>query len=169
MRVFRPVSLGHSLTPVGASLIVDHRSDLTSAAGGSPAVHTVLQLHTPADTMIIVPRGLRAFLVDPHGTVKRTFENDASTGGKVFVAATVSPSNNWLYCATESGDCCCFDVATGRLEKTLRNFAEETTSKSKDGSTAAEITTLVHHPLKGILAAFSNDKGQKKGQLVLWK
>ena len=169
MRVFRPVSLGDSLTPVGASLVVDHRSDLTSAAGGSPAVHSVLLLHTPADSMIIVPRGLRAFLVNFHGTVLRTFENDASTGGKVFVAATVSPSNNWLYCVTEGGDCCCFDIVTGRLEKTLRSFADETISKSKDGSTTAEITTLIHHPHKGVLAAFSNDKGQKKGQLVLWK
>ena len=169
MRVFRPVSLGDSLTTVGASLVVDHRSDLTSAAGGSPAVHSVLLLHTPAYSMIVVPRGLRAFLVNSHGTVLRTFENDVSTGGKVFVAATVSPSNNWLYCVTEGGDCCCFDTVTGRLEKTLRSFADETTSISRDGSTTAEITSLIHHPHKGVLAAFSNDKGQKKGQLVLWK
>ena len=169
LRVFRPVSLGDSLTAAGASLVVDHRSDLTSAAGGCPAIHTVLQLHTPSDSMIIVPRGLRAFLVNSHGTVLRTFEDDTSSGGTLFVAATLSPSNHWLYCVTEAGVCCVFDIVTGRLEKSLRSFAEETTSKSKDGSTRAEITTLVHHPRKGVLAAFSNDKGQKKGQLVLWK
>jgi len=169
LRVFRPISLGTALTPKGASVIVDHRSDLTSAAGGSPAIHTVLQLHTPADSMVVVPRGQRAFLVDYHGTVLRTFQDDPSAGGKVFVAATVSPSNHWLYCVTDGGQCVVFDIATGQLETSLQNFAEETTSKSKEGTSLAEITTLVHHPQKGIVAAFSNDKIQKKGQLVLWK
>ena len=120
--------------------------------------------------MIIVPRGVRAFLVNYHGTVLRTFEDNASANGKVFVAAAVSPSNHWLYCVTEDGVCCVFDVATGKPETSLRSFGEETTSKSKDGGGHdAEITALVHHPHKGILAAFSNNKGQKKGQLVLWK
>mgnify|MGYP003887229673 CR=1 FL=1 len=168
IRVLRPVSLGDSLSTVGSSLIVDHRSDQTSAAGGCPAIHTVLQLHTPADTMVIVPRGLRAFLVSHHGTVIRAFEDDTSAGGKVFVAATISPSNHWLYCVTEAGVCCIFDVVAGKLEKSIRGFAEETTSKLKDG-TQAEISGLVHHPQKGIVAAFSNDKIQRKGQLVLWK
>jgi WD40 repeat-containing protein SMU1 len=170
LRVLRPVSLGETLTPIGASIVVDHRSDLTSGAGGCPAIHTVLQLHTPADAMIIVPRGLRAFLVNFQGSVIRTFQDNVSIGGKVFVAATVSPSNHWLYCITEDGICCVFDILTGKIEKSLRNFGEETTSKSKDGSkSSAEISGLVHHPHKGVLAAFSNDKGQKKGQLVLWK
>jgi hypothetical protein len=63
-----------------------------------------------------------------------------------------------------------FDILTGKIEKSIRHFGEETTSKSKDGSKMkAEITGIVHHPQKGILAAFSNDKGQKKGQLQLWK
>jgi WD40 repeat-containing protein SMU1 len=169
LRVFRPVSLGDSMSVKGSSLVVDHRSDLTSGAGGSPAVHTVLHLHTPADSMIVVPRGLRAFLVDYHGTVWRTFEDNGSAG-KLFVAATVSPSNHWLYCVNEDGVCCIFDIVTGKLEKSIRNFGEETTAKSKDGGAqCAEITAIVHHPHKGILAAFSNDKVQKKGQLVLWK
>ena len=148
------------MSGIGASLVVDHRSDLTSGAGGSPAVHSVLHLHTPADSMIIVPRGVRAFLVNYHGTVLKTFQDNASVNGKVFVAAAVSPSNHWLYCVKEDGVCCVFDIATGKLETSLR----------KDGgSHTAEITALVHHPHKGILAAFSNNKGQKKGQLVLWK
>ena len=165
LRVFRPVSLGDNPTARGASLVVDHRSDLTSGAGGSPAVHTVLHLHTPADTMVIVPRGSRAFLVNYHGLVLKTFEE---SNGKLFVAATVSPSNHWLYCVTEEGVCCVFDMATGKLEKSLRSFGDDTTSKSKDGG-RAEITGLAHHPHRGILLGFSNDKTQKKGQLVLWK
>ncbi|CAB9499007.1 repeat-containing protein SMU1 [Seminavis robusta] len=164
IRALRPVSLGDVLSAVKTSVTVNQQSDLTS--GGSPAIHSVLYLHTPADTMIIVPRGKRAFLVNFQGTVLRTFDDDT---GKVFVAATVSPSNHWLYCVTEEGICCVFDIASGKLEKSIRSFGEETTSKSKDGGVRAEITQLVHHPQKGILAAFSNNKGQKKGQLVLWK
>ena len=121
--------------------------------------------------MIIVPRGHCAFLVDFQGTVLRTFQDTVSVGGsRLFVAATVSPSNHWLYAVTEEGVCCVFDIATGKLEKSLRSFAAETTSKAKDGSKfIPEISEIVHHPKKGILAAFSNNKGQKKGQLVLWK
>lgn len=164
LRVLMPTSLGDELSRKGASLVVDPRSELTT---GSPAVHTVLPLHTPPDSMVIVPRGKRAFLVDFQGQVLRTF--DDNTASSVFVAATVSPANHWLYCATESGGCCVFDMLTGKLEKTMRSFGEETTSKSKEGGSVAEISGLVHHPHRGILAAFSNDKGQKKGTLVLWK
>jgi WD40 repeat-containing protein SMU1 len=167
VRVLRPISLGSSLTGAGTSIVVDHQAD-ASAEGGSPTIHSVLRLHTPPNTMIVVPRGLRAFLVNYSGVVLRVFEDSTATE-KVFVAATVSSSNQWLYAVKEDGACCVFDVSTGDLKQTITDFGAESTSRSKDDATAAEISSLLHHPTKSILAAFSNDKGQKRGQIVLWK
>lgn len=167
LRVLRPISLGISLTRAGSSIVVDHQSD-ASAEGGSPTVHSVIRLHSPPNTMIIVPRGLRAFMVNYSGAVIRAFD-DNTVAGKVFVAAAVSSSNRWLYAVKEDGSCCVFDVTTGDLESTISDFGAESTSRSKDRTLAAEISGLLPHPTKSILGTFSNDKGQKKGQLVLWK
>jgi WD40 repeat-containing protein SMU1 len=166
MRVLRPVSLGDEISCSGSSIMMDHQTD-SSSEGGSPNIHTVFSLHTPSNCMMIVPRGSRAFLVTYRGLVVRTFDMDAS--GKVFVAATVSPSNHWLYAVTDTGSCCVFDVQTGAMEKSIREFATQSASNSGDGKRIAEVSGLVHHPHKGIVAAFSNDKGQKRGLLTLWK
>jgi WD40 repeat-containing protein SMU1 len=164
IHVLRPVSLGNDISAAGSSILKDCQAD-SSSEGGSPNVHSVLPLHTPNMSMIIVPRGSRAFLSDYRGRIVRTFDVDSS--GKVFVVASVSPSNRWLYAATDSGTCCIFDVQTGSLEKTIRDFASSGTSPSS--SADAELSGLVHHPLKGIVAAFSNDKTQKRGLVTLWK
>ena len=70
-----------------------------------------------------------------NGLILRTFTNDvslskqksdeeASGGRKDFVAGTFSPTNKWLYATTESGLCICFDLASGRIEKLIRDFGE---------------------------------------------
>lgn len=170
LRIFRPVSLGvaSSLSAAGSSILTDPKST-TAADGGSPAIHSVIQLHTPASTMILVPRGYRAFLVNYVGAVLRVFQDDGATSDKVFVAATVSSTNQWLYAVKEDGMCCVFNVENGQLERSIRDFGAESTRMPKDSSSVAEISSILHHPNKSILAAFSNDKGQRKGQLVLWK
>lgn len=164
MHVLRPISLGNDVSSAGSSILMDHQTD-SSSEGGSPNVHTILPLHTPSLSMIIVPRGRRAFLSDYRGRVIRTFDVDSS--GKVFVAATVSPSNRWLYAATDEGSCCVFDIQTGKLQTTIRDFASQGVSSSD--KKVAEVSCLVHHPHKGIVAMFSNDKSQKRGVLTLWK
>lgn len=119
--------------------------------------------------MIAVPRGPRAYLLTLAGGVVRTFErDDGKVEGGDFVAAIVSPSNRWLYLATEDGLCCCFDVSTGKIEKTIRGFAEESTGSTGGGRTA-EVAALAHHPQSSLLAAYSSEKGQKRGLLTLWK
>jgi WD40 repeat-containing protein SMU1 len=151
------------------------RHDPTSAAVvGSPTVHTVLMLHTPPSTLIVVPRGPRAFLIDYAGTVVRVFDSSdkgLKNGGQgaSFVAAAVSCTNQWLYAVTESGVCCIFNVDSGELEAAVRDFGEETMRLQKDSAGHAEVTNLVHHPNRSILAAFSNSRYQKKGQIVMWK
>lgn len=176
--VLKPVSLGlgrSHLTSRGSSIVTADlkRANSGNSNEGSPSVHSVLKLHTPANTMILVPRGLRAFLVSYRGSVLRTFEDegssDATQGEKVFVAAAVSATNRWLYAVKDDGKCCIFDVTTGTLERTIQDFGSISTSSSSGAFSAAEISSLAHHPSKDLMAAFSSDKGQKKGKLVLWK
>jgi WD40 repeat-containing protein SMU1 len=146
-----------------SSIVVD---PLQQAATDSPAVAVVLPLHTPPNTMILVPRCTEACLVNYQGIVLRRFVQDNTK--EVFVAATVSSSNRALYAVREDGVCCVFDVSTGELTQTIRDFGSESTRRTKEDR-PAEISAILYHPNKNIIASFSNDKGQKKGQLVLWK
>ena len=135
------------------------------------SVQCAIPIHTPPNSMVIIHRAPHAYLVGHTGTVLRVFNRDDTRGRGSgsdekgdFIAATVSPSNKWLYVATEDGLLLCFDVATGKLEKTIRDFAVETSGKEN-----SEISRLVHHVNKSLLGGYSNDKSLKRGRLVLWK
>jgi len=91
----------------------------------------------------------------------KTVEN---TNNGDFVAATVSTTNKWLYAVTEDGSCLCFDVSSGKLEKKIQDFGIETTGKG-----GIEVTGILHHPHKAILAGYSSNKLLKRGLLTLWK
>jgi hypothetical protein len=118
-------------------------------------------------------------MVDLAGTVVRVFDSEHAAQSPAqrscFVAAVASCTNQWLYAVTENGACCVFSVETGELETVIRDFGSETMRLPKDsGGTAglggtAEVTNIVHHPNRSVLAAFSNSKYQKKGQVVMWK
>lgn len=170
LRILKPKSLGLRLSEVNTSLLADEQSDDSAA---SPSIQTVLFLHTPAHTMVVVPRGRRAFLVAiSSGIVLRTFEGEgASDGTNVFVAACASVSNRVLYIVQEDGSCCVFDTTTGERIRTVADFASQSAYASKDPKSTAilEISALVHHPIKPLVGAYCSDKIQKKGQLVLWK
>jgi len=63
-----------------------------------------------------------------------------------------------------------FSLRTGKLLQTISQFGPDSTSKTNNDRRVAEISALVHHPFKpSVLAAYSNDKTQKKGVLTIWK
>eukprot|EP00553_Chaetoceros_curvisetus_P005446 CAMPEP_0204624592 /NCGR_PEP_ID=MMETSP0717-20131115/10345_1 /ASSEMBLY_ACC=CAM_ASM_000666 /TAXON_ID=230516 /ORGANISM="Chaetoceros curvisetus" /LENGTH=296 /DNA_ID=CAMNT_0051640033 /DNA_START=20 /DNA_END=907 /DNA_ORIENTATION=+ len=146
---------------------------LSSSGGGSNSgdlgtnIHTIIPLHTPSNAMIVVPRGSTIYLMTYNGIVMRKFVNEGVSKAEEssneyeredFVTATVSPSNKWLYAVTNSGICLCFDMSTGKVEQSIRDFASETTG----GKPKIEVSGIAHHPLKGILAAFSSSPAQKR-------
>jgi WD40 repeat-containing protein SMU1 len=146
---------------IGASMAVDP----TNLLSESPAIATVLQVPTAGNQLLVVPRAATAYLLDlEEGTVMQTYQAD--TKDVIFCSATVTP--DWVYLCTTGNDCCVFGVSSGRLEQTIRDFTVDSTSKTTS-SNVAEISQLLHHPFKPILAAFSNDKTQKKGVLTVWK
>ena len=165
--VLQPHSLGSSLSEKGMSVLQKMESPIVEAC---PNLHSAIPLHTPTDSMLLVPRGHRAFIVTLAGVVLQTFNVNTNS---ILVAASVSPSNHWFYAVTDGGSLHVFDMTTGDEERVIKNFAEATTtSGGGDNATirsCPEITALAHHPHKGILGAFSNDKSQKRGLLTLWK
>lgn len=147
------------------------------ASGGGRDVHTVLPLHTPERTLLVVPRDDRAYLVTRDGGVTiRTYRDDADSSASPFVAAAVSPSNKWLYVATESGDCVCFDVADGKVRSRIVDFmrgggeGQDAKNGENDDKTpaAAEVVCVLHHPHTGVLASFDNDTSSR-GLVRIWK
>ena len=158
MREIRPPA------PASANASVAVRDE--ESIVGSKSVHTVLHLHSPANTMIVVPRSDRAYLMSYSGAVLRAYARD-DVQGTEFLAAAVGPSNRWLYVAADDGKCVVFDVNTGKAEKIIGSFAAE--CGSGRGERPCEVSGIVCHPHRGFVGGFSNDKGQKRGILTLWK
>lgn len=166
LRVLNPVVA----TGPSAVLTISQESGVTTDSN----IHTVIHLHTPTNSMIVIPRGPKAYLITYSGVIVRTFHNDvslmkdekkSSTIHDDFVAGAVSPSNKWLYAVTCGGLCICFDLASGKVEKLIRDFGIESTG----GKINYEITGVVHHPHKGMLGAFSSSSSLKRGLLTIWK
>jgi WD40 repeat protein len=152
----KSLRLGNSSIAVDPTLIM---SDV-------PAIHSLIPLVGQENHMLLVPRASVAFLVDLEGTVLQVFEADADD--TQFVAATAS---SWaVYLTTTNGDCMIFAIRSGKHVKTIRDFSNESTSKTSTDHRRAEISSIINHPFKpSVLAAFSNDRTQKKGVLAVWK
>ena len=84
-----------------------------------------------------------------------------------FLAAAVSASNRFLFVAADDGKCVVFDIATGEVEKIMPSFAAECSGGGSESG--CEMSGLVCHPQRGFIGGYSNDKGQKRGLLTLWK
>jgi WD40 repeat-containing protein SMU1 len=146
--------------PTSANAIVQDKDSIV----GSKSIHTVVHLHSPPNTMIVVPRSDRAYLMSYTGAVVRVFARDDVQGCE-FLAASVSPNNRWLFVAADDGKCVVFDVGTGKAEKVIRSF----TCGSGESDKPCEVTGIICHPHRGLIGGYSNDKGQKRGILTLWK
>lgn len=139
--------------------------DPTRILSESPAIHTVVPLIQQPNHLLVVPRSSTAYLTDLEGNLLQTFRAD--TKDTVFCAACVGAF--WIYLATTDGHCLVFSATTGKLRQTIRDFGTDSTSKTTAGESGVELTQLLHHPIQPIVAAFSNEKTQKKGVLTVWK
>jgi WD40 repeat-containing protein SMU1 len=79
-------------------------TSINAVTVGSNSIHTVIHLHSPPNTMIVVPRSDHAYLMSYSGALLRVFTRDDVQGSE-FLAATISPSNQWLYVAASDGKC----------------------------------------------------------------
>jgi WD40 repeat-containing protein SMU1 len=154
LHVLRPTA---GVTP-GVSLATRVLPEVFGEALESQSVHTILSLHSLPLTFILVSLGTKAYLVSYDGVVRRVYErNDVQIGSdsSIFVAATVSPSNKILFCATQDGTCVCFSVESGEQVQSFNLEMEK------------ETTGLLHHPHQRIMASYSN-RGTK-GLIKIWE
>jgi WD40 repeat protein len=165
IRIIQPPSDLKSVTALQRGKMFSMVVDPTQVMAECPAIHSLLVVPGEESRMLMIPRASTAFLVNLEGTVLQVYNAESSES--VFLAASLTVSV--VYFASSTGDCLVFSLQTGKLLQTIHNFALDSTSKTNEHRTA-EISALIHHPFKpSILAAYSNDKTQKKGVLTVWK
>lgn len=165
IRILQPPSDFKSVTALEREKISTIVVDPTQVMAECPAIHSLLMIPGEESRMLMVPRSSTAFLINLEGAVLQVFNTESSES--IFLAASVTVSV--VYLASSTGDCLVFSLQTGKLLQTIHNFSLDSTSKTNEHRTA-EISALIHHPFKpSILAAYSNDKTQKKGVLTVWK
>mmetsp|Transcript_42149 Transcript_42149/g.45762 ORF Transcript_42149/g.45762 Transcript_42149/m.45762 type:complete len:660 (-) Transcript_42149:1710-3689(-) len=165
IRILQPPSDLKSVTALEREKNFTIVVDPTQVMAECPAIHSLLMIPGEESRMLMVPRSSTAFLLNLEGALLQVFNTESSEF--VFLAASVTVFV--VYLVSSTGDCLVFSLQTGKLLQTIHNFALDSTSKTNEHRTA-EISALIHHPFKpSILAAFSNDKTQKKGVLTVWK
>ncbi|KAG7370744.1 WD40 repeat-containing protein [Nitzschia inconspicua] len=144
------------------SILVDPTEVVAECSG----IHTLIPIPGDESRMLIVPRSSIAFLVDIEGTVLQIYQADNPE--TEFLSGTVTSCVTYL--VSSNGDCLVYSLRRGTLLKTIRDFALDSTAKTNTEQRRAEISSMIHHPFKrSLIAAFSNDKTQKKGVLTVWK
>ena len=144
------------------SLIVDPTVVRTEC----PAIHTIMQIPGEESRFLMVPRSSTAFLTNLEGRVLQVYNSENLEA--FFQAASIT--NSLVYLASSTGNCLVFSLRSGKLLQSIHNFALDSTSRTNNDRRVAEISALVRHPFKSsTLAAYSNDKTQKKGVLTIWK
>jgi hypothetical protein len=144
------------------SLVVDPTVIRTEC----PAIHSMMQVPGEESRMLMVPRSSTAFLINLEGMVLQVYNSESPE--EVFLTASITTS--LVYLASSTGSCLVFSLRTGKLLQSIHDFAIDSTSKTNNDSRVAEISALIHHPFKSsTVAAYSNDKTQKKGVLTIWK
>ena len=179
LTILQPTTATMSSKSSLSSLVVDPTQILPE----SPGIVAVIPIGSHKNSVLIVPRSSCAYRVDMGGTVLQTYRATEQKSSKkkdddgipIFCAASVSTSWYWVYLVTTHGDLLIFHVHSGKCKHVLRDFAKDSTAKTSSGgesssSGAVEVTQLIHHPIQStLLAAYSNDKKQKKGVLTVWK
>jgi len=140
--------------------------DPTQVMTECPSIHSILLVPGEESRILLVPRSSMAFLVNLEGSVLQLY--NSGNPEVIFLAATITASVVFL--ASSTGECLVFSLRTGKLLQTIHDFALDSTSKINNSNRVAEISDMTHHPFKpSVLAAYSNDKTQKKGVLTVWK
>ncbi|CAG8543022.1 9867_t:CDS:10 [Paraglomus occultum] len=122
----------------------------SATISGGSTINCVIQMPKNMDQVIVCSKSPTLYLMTVRGQIIKTFTSDKKPSAD-FVACTVSPQGDFIYCITEDSNLCCINVQTGKMATTLK-------------LSEAEVIGLAHHPFSNILASYADD-----GIISFWK